>query len=58
MIPIPTGAKNVARCFSTARKRTERIKAQVVKHSINNPWPRFVPAPRAGVTARGPGRRA
>lgn len=58
VIPIPRGAKKVARCFSTAKKRTERIKAQVAKHSINKPWPRFVPAPKAGVTARGPGSRA
>jgi hypothetical protein len=57
VIPIPSGAKKVARCFSTAKNNTDKIKAHVMKHSIKTPCARLVSAPKAGVTAKGPGNK-
>jgi hypothetical protein len=56
-IPMPTGARKVARCFSTARKYTVNTNCAVRNISKNNPWATLISCPRLLVTWRGPGRR-
>jgi len=57
VIPIPTGARNVALCFSTANRKIT-IKNWVVRNiSMNRPCTTDVPASRPKLTSRGPGKR-
>jgi hypothetical protein len=54
-VPIPSGARYVARCFSTASMRITNTSCAVRNTSMNRPWEMDVPPPRTVSTAMGPG---
>ncbi len=56
--PIPSGARNVARCFSTASMKMTSMSWIVRNISMKRPWTVEVPAPRETETRSGPGKSA
>ena len=54
-VPIPNGARYVARCFSTASMRITKTSCAVRNTSIKSPCEIDVPPPRTVSTAMGPG---
>jgi len=54
--PIPSGARNVARCFSTASMKMTSMSWIVRNISMKRPWTVEVPAPRDTETRSGPGK--
>jgi len=52
------GARNVARCFSTANMKITSKNWIVRNISMNNPCTIEVPAPKETLTSKGPGKRA